>query len=240
MRRAAVFSGGSSSATERPWLDLAAPCITRVRLCRSAVSTGAVRTVTATGMSRPMCADAGDHLVRQPDQVEVVNSNLSPRQRRPDPDAYGADGSITTTCTCSPNSGLCSASQLVTQLPERPGASASSKPRLIGRHRRSWSATGPTASSPSSRAANGHCGPGSHRRPAPPSASAPPATRWGSSDQSPVGGVVGDAVLGSDFRHRPVGAGDRLRHVLPQPGSEPRGRWDGCRALQQRAPRAGD
>jgi len=48
------------------------------------------------------------------------------------PDAYGADGSITTVLTPDRNSGVCSASQLFTQPPERPGASPSSSPRRAG------------------------------------------------------------------------------------------------------------
>jgi len=48
------------------------------------------------------------------------------------PDAYGADGSITTVLTPARKATSCSASQLFTQPPERPGASPSSRPRLVG------------------------------------------------------------------------------------------------------------
>ena len=63
--------------------------------------------------------------------MEVVDRNLRVRQRRPGPRGVGADRS-TTVPTAAWNSGVCSASQLFTQAPERPGARPSSSPRREG------------------------------------------------------------------------------------------------------------
>jgi hypothetical protein len=165
----------------------------------------------AVALTGETLVDLGDHVVGQSDQVPVVDRDAIGSAART-PEAYGADGSITTSSISARNSTVCAASQLRTHAPDRPGASPSSTPGVPVSARVSASTNEvnqgserrhPVGSSNqrTRRAAHVDAQHPDRRRCRQPSC--------GGGDQRIVRGVPADPVRGSDLGDRPIRSRDR-------------------------------
>jgi hypothetical protein len=157
--------------------------------------------------------------------VPLVHRDPRLWQRRRTPEAYGADGSMTATSTASRKAGVCSASQVDTQAPVRPGSGAATRRAAgVGVDERGQP-TGRCGATRPARASSGPTGRGSRRcrppRPVPVVAASRRRRRpapGAPSARTPV--PAGDLVDG------PVRSGHGTGEVLPQPCGQPRPRRD--------------